>query len=50
MDKIDGDMFHALAFQAFIIEARKVGGWPESEKVRELACRLYEDVLEEVNG
>jgi hypothetical protein len=50
MDKIDGDMFHAIAFAAMVTEAKKVQGWPDSEKVKQEAYRLYEAVKGESNG
>ena len=37
------DPFSPCAFAAFVIEARKVGGWPNSEEVRKTAYKLFED-------
>lgn len=44
------DFFHALAFQAFVTLAREQGGWPDSERVRQLAYQWYESHLKEKNS
>jgi hypothetical protein len=43
MSDVLDDPFHAIAFEAMIIEARKVGTWPDSEKVKQTAYKLYEE-------
>ena len=42
-DPIWDELFHACAFQAFVAEARSVQGWPDPEKTRQLAYKLFED-------
>ncbi|QEH36584.1 hypothetical protein OJF2_51680 [Aquisphaera giovannonii] len=39
------DPFHSVAFAAFVQQAREEGGWPDSEKTRQRAYRLYEEEL-----
>ena len=41
-DSILDDLFHGIAFQAFIAEARAVQGWPDPEKTRQRCYALYE--------
>ena len=41
-DSILDDLFHGIAFQAFIAEARTVQGWPDPEKTRQRCYALYE--------
>lgn len=45
LDPILDDPFHAIAFAAFIAEARAVQGWPDPERTRQRAYRLYEEEL-----
>jgi hypothetical protein len=42
--------FHAIAFQAMVSEARKVGTWPDSEAVRRTAYKLFEDEKRKVDS
>lgn len=42
-DPIWDDPFHACAFAAFITQAREEQGWPDPEKTRQKAYKLYED-------
>ncbi len=44
-DPMWDEVFHGLAFSAFVAEARAVQGWPDSERVRRAAYRLYEDEM-----
>jgi hypothetical protein len=37
------ELFHACAFAAFITVAREQKTWPDSEKTRQLAYKLFED-------
>jgi hypothetical protein len=41
------DPFHAIAFTAFVEQAKAVQGWPESERVKQAAYRLYEQHLKD---
>jgi hypothetical protein len=41
-ESILDEPFSPCAFAAMVIEARKVGCWPDSEKVRRLAYELFE--------
>ncbi len=43
-DPLD-EPFLALAFAAFIAEARECGGWPDQEKTRQRAYGMYEAEL-----
>lgn len=45
-DPLD-DLFHAVALAAFVQQARQEGGWPDPEKTRQRAYRLYEEALAE---
>ena len=49
-DPMWDDLFHGAAFEAFVTVAREKQGWPESEAVKKLAYRLYEEELAEKNG
>ncbi len=42
-DSILDEPFHAAAFAAFVQQAREQQGWPDSEKTRQRAYKLYED-------
>ena len=44
-DPIWDEPFHAVAFAAFVQQAREDGGWPDTEKTRQRAYRLYEEEL-----
>jgi hypothetical protein len=44
------DLFHGCALAAFIEQAVREGGRPDSEATRRLAYRLYEEALAEKNG
>jgi hypothetical protein len=44
-DPITGDPFHCAALTAFVEEARRVQGWPDSKAVKAKAYRLYEEEL-----
>lgn len=44
MNSFWDDEFHVAAFYAFVIEARSVSGWPDSEAVRLRAYELYDDM------
>jgi hypothetical protein len=37
--------FHAIAFTAFVEQAIEEQGWPDPEKTRQRAYRLYEEEL-----
>lgn len=37
------DQFHAIAFAAYVTEARACGGQPDSEAVRRRAYDIYEE-------
>ena len=39
------DAFHWAAWRAFMREAEAVQGWPDPERVRQTAYRLYEAEL-----
>jgi hypothetical protein len=41
------DLFHGCALAAFVEQACRAGGWPESETVRQRAYDLYEQSLSE---
>lgn len=41
------DLFHGCALAAFVEQACRAGGWPESEDVRRQAYDLYEQSLSE---
>jgi hypothetical protein len=43
------DLFLGCALEAFVTVSRECGGWPPSERVRQLAYRLYEKELVERN-
>lgn len=49
-DPIFDDPFHAAAFSAFVTEARAVQGWPDREKARQRAYRIFEDEKRKVDG
>lgn len=49
-DPILDDLFHWAAWEAFIAEARAVQGWPDPEKTRQRAYRLYEEELAARSG
>jgi hypothetical protein len=44
------EIFHAVAFAAFVQVARECGGWPDSEATRRRAYLLYEEALAVKNG
>ena len=50
MTDILDDLFHAAALLAYVTVAREQQGWPDSESVRQLAYRLYEQALAEKNA
>ena len=35
--------FSPCAFEALIIESKKINGWPDSEKVKRTAYKIFED-------
>lgn len=37
------DPFHAMAFSAFISEARAIGGWPSPDNVKRRAYALFSE-------
>ena len=41
-DSILDDLFHGIAFAAFVQQARLEAGWPDPEKTRQRAYALYE--------
>lgn len=41
------DLFHACAWDAFLVQARAVQGWPDPEATRRLAYHYYEEALAE---
>lgn len=41
--------FHSVALAAFVEVARATGGWPDSEEVRRLAYRWFEEELRKAN-
>ena len=41
-DSILDDPFHAVAFAAFVQQARLEQGWPNPEKTRQRAYTIYE--------
>ena len=43
MTDILDEPFSPCAFAAMIIEAKKVNGWPDSEKVKQTAYKLFEE-------
>lgn len=47
-DTLDS-LFHGCAFSAFVEEARKAGGWPDSRAVKRRAYELYEEELAKRN-
>jgi hypothetical protein len=49
-DDILDDLFHGCAFAAFVEQAIKEGGPPNSEATRQRAYRLYEDALAAKNN
>lgn len=44
-DDILDDLFHGCAWAAFIEQARIEDSWPDVEKTRRIAYRLYEQSL-----
>ena len=42
-DPIWDELFHWCAFAAFIEEAHAAQGWPDPEKTRQLAYKVFED-------
>ena len=49
-DDILDDLFHGCAFAAFVELAAACGGPPDSEAIRRLAYRHYEEALRERNA
>ena len=49
-DDLLDDLFHGCAIAAFVEQAIKQGGPPDSEATRQRAYRLYEDALAVKNG
>ena len=49
-DEILDDLFHGCAFAAYVELAFACGGEPESDAVRRLAYRYYEELLGTKNG
>lgn len=41
-DPIWDDPFHAVAFAAFVQQARREGGWPDMEETRQRAYEMFE--------
>jgi hypothetical protein len=50
MTDILDDLFHGCALVAYVEAANACRGWPDSETVRRLAYRLYEEALAERNA
>src|ERR1700730_13675601 len=48
-DDILDDLFAACALAAFLEQAAREQGWPDSEATRRRAYRLYEEALAEKN-
>jgi hypothetical protein len=48
-DDILDDLFHGCAFVAFVEVSCACRGWPDSDAVKRLAYRLYEEALAELN-
>lgn len=44
------DPFHVIALLAFVEVAQSVKGWPDSEEVRKLAYKRYEDLCSAKNA
>jgi hypothetical protein len=44
-DDIRDDLLHWCAWRAFIAQAREKQGWPDPEKTRQRAYRMYEEEL-----
>jgi hypothetical protein len=49
-DDILDDLFHGCAISAFVEQAIKQGGPPDSEATRQRAYQLYEDALAAKNS
>ncbi len=50
LDEILDDVFHGVAFAAFVEQARLAQTWPDSEAVKRHAYRLYEATVAERNA
>ena len=50
LDSILDDLFHGVAFKAFVEEALLTGGPPCPERTRQRAYRYYEDALARRNA
>jgi hypothetical protein len=42
-DPIWDDLWHGCAWEAFVAQAVEQHGWPDPEKTRQRACKLFED-------
>ncbi len=49
-ESIWDELFHGIAFSAFVQQAIEQGGPPDQELTRRRAFRLYEEALAEKNG
>ena len=49
-DPILDDLFHAVAWAAFLQQSRREQGWPDPEATRRLAYRMYEEALADKNA
>jgi hypothetical protein len=49
-DPMWDELFHSVAFAAFVAVAQEQGGWPDREAVRRRAYNIYEDALAERNA
>jgi hypothetical protein len=45
-DEMMDDLFLGCAIAAYVEEARAVQGWPDSERVKQRAYKLYEAALQ----
>lgn len=42
-DPILDDLFHGVIWAAYVQQAREQQGWPDPEKTRQRAYKIYED-------
>ncbi len=47
-DPIWDELFHAVAFAAFVQQARLEGGWPDQAKTKQRAYQLFEEQKKKV--
>ena len=48
-DEIFSDLFHSCALTAYLEQAAETGTWPDANRTRQRAYRLYEEALRERN-